>query len=85
LQFFFFGGTGVWTQGFPKAKQELYCLSHTSCPLCSGNFGDGAFWTICLGWPQTMILLISASQIARITGVSHQHSAGACNFSLGVM
>jgi hypothetical protein len=24
-----------------------------------------------LGWPQTMILLISASQIARITGVSH--------------
>jgi hypothetical protein len=27
--------------------------------------------TICLSWPQTMILLISASQIARITGMSH--------------
>jgi hypothetical protein len=32
----------------------------------------GASQTICPGWPQTEILLISASQIARITGVSHQ-------------
>jgi hypothetical protein len=30
-------------------------------------------WTICLGWPWVVILLISASQVARITGVSHQH------------
>jgi hypothetical protein len=29
-------------------------------------------WTVCLGWPRTKILLISASQVARITGVSHQ-------------
>jgi hypothetical protein len=29
-------------------------------------------WTICLGWPWTMILLMSASQVARIIGVSHQ-------------
>jgi hypothetical protein len=33
------------------------------------------FWrwdlrTICLNWPQTVILQISASQVARITGVS---------------
>jgi hypothetical protein len=28
-------------------------------------------WTICLGWPQTVILLISVSQIARIIGISH--------------
>jgi hypothetical protein len=28
-------------------------------------------WTICLGWPQTVILLISASQVAKITGMSH--------------
>jgi hypothetical protein len=27
----------------------------------------------CLGWPQTVILLISASHVARITGMSHQH------------
>jgi hypothetical protein len=32
-----------------------------------------------LGWPQTMILLISASQVARIPGVSHWHLAvGLC-------
>jgi hypothetical protein len=34
-------------------------------------FGDGVSPTICPGWPQTVILPISVSQIARITGVSH--------------
>jgi hypothetical protein len=29
-------------------------------------------WTICPGWLWTMILLISASWVARITGVSHR-------------
>jgi hypothetical protein len=29
---FFFGTTGVWTQGFMLARQVLYCLSHTSSP-----------------------------------------------------
>jgi hypothetical protein len=28
-------------------------------------------WTICPSWLQTVILLISASWVARITGVSH--------------
>jgi NAD-dependent oxidoreductase involved in siderophore biosynthesis len=28
--------------------------------------------TLCLGWPQTAILLISASWVVRIIGVSHQ-------------
>jgi hypothetical protein len=23
-------------------------LSHTSTPFCSGYFGDGVLWTICL-------------------------------------
>jgi hypothetical protein len=32
----------------------------------------GVSWTIGLGWPWTTILLISASQVAVITGVSHQ-------------
>jgi hypothetical protein len=56
-------------------NSELYQLSHTSSPFYSAYFGDGAgsrlFQTICPGWPRTAILLISASQIARITGVSH--------------
>jgi hypothetical protein len=30
-----------------------------------------------LGWPQTVIFLISASQVARIIDGSHQHSAKA--------
>jgi hypothetical protein len=33
--------------------------------------------TICRGWLCTMILLISASWVARITGVSHRHPAQA--------
>jgi hypothetical protein len=28
-------------------------------------------WTLCWSWPPTMTLWISASQVARITGVSH--------------
>jgi hypothetical protein len=34
----------------------------------------GVLWTICLSWPGTLILPISASQVARIT-VSHWHPA----------
>jgi hypothetical protein len=70
--FFFFGRTRVWTQGFTFFtlwKQALYCLSRTSSSFC---------WvsqTICLGWPWPAILPISASQIARITGMRHQHLA----------
>jgi hypothetical protein len=36
---------------------------------------DGVSQTICPGWPQTLILLTSASQIARIIGMSHWHLA----------
>jgi hypothetical protein len=36
-------------------------------------FQDMVSWTICPGWLRTMILLISASWVARITGVSHWH------------
>jgi hypothetical protein len=39
--------------------------------------GMGVSRTICPGWPQPAILpiSISASQVARITGVSHGHLA----------
>jgi hypothetical protein len=47
-------------------------LSYTSSPFCFGYFGDRVSRTVCPVWPQTSILLISVSQIARITGVSHR-------------
>jgi hypothetical protein len=36
-------------------------------PFCEGSFQDRVLRTVCLGW-----LLISASWVAGITGVSHQ-------------
>jgi hypothetical protein len=36
-----------------------------------GYFQNKVSWAVCLGWPQTSILLSSACQVARITGVSH--------------
>jgi hypothetical protein len=41
-------------------------------------FLDKVSQTICPGCLRTMILLISASRVAGITGVSHQHPAGIC-------
>jgi hypothetical protein len=67
----FFHGAGDWTQGFMLTKQVLYCFSLTSSPFCSGYFGGGVWKTICPGWLRTTILLISASQVARLTGLSY--------------
>jgi hypothetical protein len=41
--------------------------------FCVGNFQDRVSPTICLWWLWTLMLLISASWVVRITGVSHQH------------
>jgi hypothetical protein len=68
----FFVGTGDFTQGFMLAKLSLYCVSHTCSPFCSGYFGDEVSRASFLGWPQTTILLILVSQVARITGMSYQ-------------
>jgi hypothetical protein len=38
-------------------------------------------WTVCPGWLPTVILLISASWVARITGVSHRRLAQAICFN----
>jgi hypothetical protein len=81
--FFFFCETGAWTQGFTLAKQVLYRLSHTSSPFCSCYFRDGVSWTICLGWPGTVILHILASQVDRIAGVSHWHLTRTGNLNKG--
>jgi hypothetical protein len=49
-------------------------LSHTSSAFWSCYFGDDISQT-CLGWPQTVILPISVSQVFSITIMSHQHPA----------
>jgi hypothetical protein len=41
-----------------------------------GYFSDRSSWTICPDWLWTAILLISASWVAKITGVSHQRPVG---------
>jgi hypothetical protein len=46
-----------------------------TAPFCEVFFCDKVWQTVCLDWLWTVILLISASWVARITGVSHQHSA----------
>jgi hypothetical protein len=43
----------------------------------------GVSWTICLGWPGTVILCILVSQVARITGVSHWHLTGTGTLNKG--
>jgi hypothetical protein len=40
------------------------------------TFGDQAFQTIFLGWPQTIVLPISISQVAGIIGMSRWFPVG---------
>jgi hypothetical protein len=65
---FFFHCSGVWTQGLhlEPFHQSFFVM---------GFFRDRVLQTICLGWLQTVILLISASLVARITDRTHQHPA----------
>jgi hypothetical protein len=48
---------------------ELRVCAFRTGPLCCGYFGDGVLRI------QTSILLISVSQVARITSVNHRHVA----------
>jgi hypothetical protein len=59
-----FCDAGVWTQVL-----HLEPLHHL---FCDGIFQDNVSQSICLGWLRTMILLISASWVVRITAVSDQ-------------
>jgi hypothetical protein len=75
-KFFFFFlpqvGLELWSFGSQPTKQ----LGMTGiCHPCPAIGWDGILQTLCLGWPWTMILPMSASQVARImwaTGVWHQ-------------
>jgi hypothetical protein len=73
--------TPIGQLGFELRASCLLGRHSTTCAsllalFCIGYFQDMVLWTISLGWLQTMILLIFASWVARITVVvSHQHSA----------
>jgi hypothetical protein len=53
-----------------ELRALLYHLSHTSNSFCSGCFGDGGLSNDLPWLTSNTILLISASQVARIPGVS---------------
>jgi hypothetical protein len=62
---------------------RAYTFSHSSSPIfCLKGFFRIGSQTICLGWFRTEILLISASWVARITGVSHQCPAALLNLKI---
>jgi hypothetical protein len=50
---------------------RTYILTNPPALYCEGFFQDRVSRTICLGWLGTVILLISTSWVAKITGVSH--------------
>jgi hypothetical protein len=76
IYFSFLVGTGLWIQGPMLARQVP--LSQSFFVL--GIFEIDSHGTILLGWLWTMILLISASWVARITGVSYLHPEQARTF-----
>jgi hypothetical protein len=66
--FFFFCGTGAWSQ-------EIHLKPLHQPYFCEGFFKTASCRTICLDCLWAMILLISASWVARITGIRHKHPA----------
>jgi hypothetical protein len=67
-----FCGTDFGTQVFAFAKQALYHLSHISSSLLLWLYWRWGLKNYLPRLALTEILLISASQVGRITGVSHQ-------------
>jgi hypothetical protein len=68
--FFFFGCAGAWTQDlhleplhYPYFCEGFFEIGSRNCKLFPR------------GWLRTMILLVSASWVARITSMSHRHPA----------
>jgi hypothetical protein len=73
---FFFCSTGVCTQGPRLARRHPTTWAILPALVWAGYFRDRISWTICSGGPGTLILLISLSQVAWITGVRHPCLAG---------
>jgi hypothetical protein len=63
----------VLTQCFMLARQVLDHLSHSTSPVCCWAFSRWGLANYLPRLLRTAIFQISASQVARITGVSHQY------------
>jgi hypothetical protein len=74
FRFFFFFSTGAWTQGLhlEPLYQSFFCVCER------GFFKIGSLKP---GWLRTVILLVSTSWVARITGMRHQRPALDFRFS----
>jgi hypothetical protein len=70
---FLFCGTRVWTQSFVPARQVLHHLSHTASLLW-------LFWRWGFMNYLSMILLISVSQVVKITAMTHWHQVTLTDF-----
>jgi hypothetical protein len=73
LKWIFFGSTGVELRALCLLDRHSTTWTTPVALFCVGYFQDRVSCTIYLGWLQITILLISASWVARITGVSHWH------------
>jgi hypothetical protein len=63
---------------------RAYTMIHSTSPFVTVFFQNRVFWTICPGWLQTAILLISASWVAWVIewGTRAQHSSLTFLFSI---
>jgi hypothetical protein len=55
-------------------------LVYSTSPLFHWDFQDRVLQTICPGWLRIVILLIFASCVAKITGMSHCNACSVFNF-----
>jgi hypothetical protein len=68
----FWGGGELGLRAYSLEKQTLYSRATPPVHFVLVILEMKVSQTLCPGWPQTSILPISASQVARITGTSHQ-------------
>jgi hypothetical protein len=68
----FFCGTGFGLMASHFLGKYTTAWATLPATVCVGCFWDRVLWTICLSWLQSVILLISASWVSRMTVMSHQ-------------
>jgi hypothetical protein len=70
LLHFFLMGLGFELRALARKVGTWLLELHLQVHFALVILEKGVLWTICLGWPRTMFLSISASQEAKIIGVA---------------